>query len=354
MKVLIFFLLISVSFISLISTNKFVNNKLFRCSNVIILIISLGILFGWRTAEDFADTTTYAMLFEKFSNQSLIYTLNNSPLEKGYTAFQWIVSQLAVSTSVYFFIIFILFFSFLYFSFRKIYSNSYLFALLGFICTPMFATMSGNIIRTGLAFSFLLLGTIYIYEKKRFQGLLWLLTSITFHTTVLPFAILLLLFNVNKYKFKLFILGWIVSAVIFLTNIQTSLFPFLIQINKIEVYTSQATFEQYGSNGIRLDFFLFNAFLVLSLLFANKIIFEHKNSLINFYLKVTFISSIIFHLLGFIAFSDRLAIYVWLFFVITLLVMVIEVNKKYSFVLPIYLAFSILFSIITKSYLYFH
>lgn len=354
LNILIVYLIIYILFISMFARIDYFNNNFIHSIMFWPLLISLGILFGWSPEEDFTDTATYTWFFENYQDLTFSETLSISPMEKGFTAFQWLISQFTSNPSIYFFLVFIGSFFFIFLSFKKIFLNNYLFAVLAYICTPLFISMSGNVIRTGFAFGIFLLGSIYIFQQDKVKGGIWLLISCMFHTTLLPFALVLIIFNPNKYKFNVFIIASIISALLFLTNTQTTLFPFITDFDKLDMYSSEDFFQVYGNSGIRVDFFLFNVLLISFLFIANKYFFNYKNQRINYYLKLTLIASVVFHLLGFIAFSDRLALYVWLLFLITLFIMVIEKNRDYPLILPAYLILSLLISITSKSYLFFN
>ncbi|SEM88687.1 EpsG family protein [Paenisporosarcina quisquiliarum] len=354
MLLLIVFLFTLISLLSFFSTTPIFNNKIYRTIVYLSLLVTIGLLFANRPNEAFSDTLTYIDFFNDYRNLSLIEAIYSSPMETGFTILQWIISQVTWNSTIYFFILFIIFFIILKISFKKVFKNDYLFALLAFMCTPMFVSMSGNILRTGLAFSFFLLGLAYILKNKKFFSIPWLLLSVLFHTTFLPFVLVIVFFKINRFSFRIFYLALFITSLIFLSNLQTTIFPFISKFDKVGVYTSQTAFEQYGNNGLRYDFFLFNIFLILFLIIINKYGLRFKDEFVNYFLKLTIFSDVIFHLLGFIAYSDRLAIYVWLFFSITLIVMVLKLSQKYPVILPVYLLTCIMLSIITKSYLYFH
>lgn len=354
MKLLIIFLVIIILLLSIFTNVNYINNKIIRTIITWPFLISLGIIFGWRPLEDFTDTYNYAVFFNSYKNLTLLNALAETPMENGFTTFQWIISQYTNSISIYLFLVFILSIVLILLSYREIFSKNYLFAMLAFVFSPLFDGLYGNIIRTGIAFGFFMLGSIYIFQNKKISGSLLLLISSTFHITLLPFAIVLILLNIKKYGFALYIVIWFISSIFFLTKSQLKLLPFLMKLDKIDYYAGATAFQSYGNSDLRLDFFLFNLFLIVLLFIGNKYMFEYKNEIINYYLKLTLIASIVFHLLGFIAFSDRVALYVWHFFLVTLFIMVIEINKKYIFILPLYLLFSILIGIAFKSYIFFH
>ncbi|MEK3954461.1 EpsG family protein [Psychrobacillus sp. FSL K6-1464] len=354
MKILIIFLIIIILLLSIFTNVNYINNKFTRTIITWPLIITLGIIFGWRPLEDFTDTYNYTVFFYNYKNHTLLNALEVTPMEKGYTTFQWIISQYTNSYSIFLFLVFILSILLIVLCYRKIFFENYLFAMFAFIFSPLFDGLYGNIIRTGIAFGFFMLGSIYIFQHKKIRGSLLLLISSTFHITLLPFTIVLILINIKKYGFIFYIVIWFISSILFLTKSQLKLLPILTKLDKIDYYAGATAFQSYGNSGMRLDFFLFNLFLIVILFIGNKYIFEFKNEIINYYLKLTLIASIVFHFLGFIAFSDRVALYVWHFFLVTFLVMVIEINKKYIIILPLYLLFSILIGIAFKSYIFFH
>lgn len=352
MKFLIISLILIMFLLSFFANNKFINNRIYQFIIIFTLLLTLALLFGWKL--EFPDTDAYTNIFKAFIGLPFFYTLSESPFEIGFTAYQWFISNFTSNINIYISMVFILFILTVLLGFKKIYGDKLFFALLGFICTPMFPTLAGNILRTGLAFSFFLLGSIYIFRMEKKKGYLFCILSVAFHTTLLPFVLVLLLFNISKIKMKVFLVGWIASAIIFITNIQMKLFPFLSGFEKVELYTSNLSYDIYGNSGIRYDFLLFNTILLIILIIMNKKFFNFKDLKVNFYFKLTIIASIVFHIMGFVAFSDRVAIYVWLFFIITTLIMVIEINKKYAFILPAYLTISIVIIIITKSPLFFY
>lgn len=82
-----------------------------------------------------------------------------------------------------------------------------------------------------------------------------LLISSTFHITLLPFTIVLILINIKKYGFIFYIVIWFISSILFLTKSQLKLLPILTKLDKIDYYAGATAFQSYGNSGMRLDFF---------------------------------------------------------------------------------------------------
>lgn len=354
MLILIIFLYIAIIYLSIIRDNKIVNNSIYRYLIYLGFTFSFVYIFGWRPPDAFNDTEVYLYIFQQMHSISFKEALLVSPFEIGFTLLQWLIAKFTINGYFYLSIVFIIFFCSIIKSFKVFYSYNYIIAILMFISTPLFVTMSGNIIRSGLAFSILLLGISFLLKGNKKRAYIIMLISCSIHTTVLPFVLLMICYNLNKYKIKWYLYAYIGSIILFITKIHLSVFPFLMNFGKLEIYSQASTLAAYGNNTTRYDFLLFNTILILLVLFANKYMYKFKDEVMNLFNRLIIIAGVVFNTLGFIAYSDRLAIYVWLFFMISIILAILEFCKNRSILLPFILLVFIGFSLFSKSYIFYH
>lgn len=140
------------------------------------------------------------------------------------------------------------------------------------------------------------------------------------------------------------------SSLIFISNTQLTIFPFLNSFDKISIYNSVDLFDRYSTNLLRFDFFFFNILLLVILFVLSKSSNQQSNEKHNFYLNITVLCVIYFNIFGFIAFSDRIAIYTWLFTIFTATLIIFD-WKKYNIILVpiVYLIVVFTFAVYTSN-----
>ena len=224
MKILIIFLIIVILFLSLFATRKLLLTMRFLQINGILSTFNKSQEFyiGWSPEEDLLILIAIPFFFKTLSKSTPNLPHYQFPLWKKVLQHSNGVFLNLPAILQFIFSWFLQYFSLsIFLSYKKIFSNNYLFAILAFICSPLFVGMSGNIIRTGLAlWVLIIIGSIsYLFNKKNKRSGVGLLISI-----YIPYDydsihyILLILFNIKKYKFNVFILASIISALYILDS----------------------------------------------------------------------------------------------------------------------------------------
>lgn len=354
---MIFILIIIWLFIFLMSFLK--DNNIFRNRYTtkmleVLLLFILTLTIGLRSLSSFPDNLSYKYFFEDSLYTSFTNFLISSPMEVGFSVLTWLIGRVTESYTVFFVIIFLLFIG-LFLSFLKnLFGHDKLIILAIFTSTPFFISFSANIIRNGLAVSLLLLATYYSFNKKNnLLTVFLLIIAPLFHTAVIPFAIFLVLERFITLKLNHLLWFWILTIALFILKIPSLFLPLLNNFDSIETYASTDAFELYGGGAYRLDFLIFNTLIVIFTLvifrfYGNR----EKDFILIKYIKLMLFSAIVFNMFGFIAFSDRLAVYVWLFFLITVL-LIIQKSKYQNILMPVLLAICSIYIILTENFIFF-
>ena len=343
-----------VFFTSLLVTiykNKLINNTLYHTFLYLIIISSTTYIFAKKELSDFPDRLIYKLQFEQNQGLNLIESFSAIPFDKGFVALQWLISQITHDYNVYFGIIYFIFFITISICFRLVFKSDFLIPLSLFVLAPLFPILSGNIIRTGLSFSLFLLGTILYQKGIKIKWIIPMILSISMHLSIAPLVVLFVILRKKMHDFsKSIIFGLAVSSLIFISNTQLTIFPFLNSFDKISIYNSVDLFDRYSTNLLRFDFFFFNILLLVILFVLSKSSNQQSNEKHNFYLNITVLCVIYFNIFGFIAFSDRIAIYTWLFTIFTATLIIFD-WKKYNIILVpiVYLIVVFTFAVYTSN-----
>lgn len=180
------------------------------------------------------------------------------------------------------------------------------------LCLGLFLAYSTVAVRQGLAVASLVLAVgLYVASGRahwRWMLLLGLLAGST-HWSAVAFTAVLLSIAFAKVNLRLVALGWLAAAGLFLTGLQSTLLSGLTaMIPRFGEYTGSSAYSSYGSGGNRLVFLLFSLALgVLCWVGLRIRPDEQQRRLVTAYLAF----NTLFLLLGFVAFSDRLAAYSW-------------------------------------------
>jgi len=339
---------------SFFTKNNTFKNKYFVLAIELLLIALLSIIIGFRNLASFPDNISYKYFFESSLQTNFIEFINASSMEIGFSAVTWLIGNFTEEYKVYFTILFLIFiFVFMKFL-NEVFFEDRLIILAVFISTPFFISFSANIIRNGLAISFLLLGSIYLFKNRRHTlAIFYLILGITFHNAVIPFALFILGVKYIKFNLKTIVSLWLISIIFFLTKAATFFIPMINELEYFKRYTSATSFDSYGGGAYRMDFLLFNTILVLITLFLNVYIEnKEKKDLVDNYLKMVLLSAIVFNVFSFISYSDRLAIYVWLFFVVVSL-LALSGNLYRNIIMPMIMLFCFIFIFVSKNFIFF-
>lgn len=283
-----------------------------------ILIFLFIVLIGFRSYKVGTDTRNY-FYFNWVRNFA-----SESTSEVIFVFIMNVIKSLHLSFTVFLLVISTLFFLAIYKSFilvSKIFQADVFWVLFCFFSLFFAQSLSINVIRQGLALSFLLYAlTLWITLKKITikLGVLCFLAVITHSTSLIPILlyIFVLIFDKRiqmRYYFILYLLGIIVS---FLNIGFLDISPALLDIlndGKRAGYLTDT--DQIYVTGFKPQFVAFNSiFLVLYYYIYRK--FFIKNAAIsltyNQVLKYYLLASFIFFMAFQIPYSDRWGLFSWI------------------------------------------
>lgn len=186
------------------------------------------------------------------------------------------------------------------------------------LATGLFAAYSGVAVRQGLAMACLLVAVSMIAsgEYQRRWLLMLLAAAGLLHWTAVPLALGLLVLTRWTPGVRTLVTGWSVLALGFALGLNRTLLGGL-QLEGLDKYSSRDAYASYGTDAVRLDFLAASALFLLVALVGVRYLGQ-DDPVQRRLLAAYVLFNSIFLLLGFVAFSDRLAAYSW--FLVPLLV----------------------------------
>lgn len=179
--------------------------------------------------------------------------------------------------------------------------------LIGFIIiSPFFFSMQVNILRHGLAAPFLLLAYCLFEDKRYFCFAIFACLSVFFHWSSAYFLALLPLTRLSVKKLLYVVVG---LSVLYLSQISGILVEFVSgKLGFGAWYRDSSEFGvgSFYQSGVRYDFWLFSFFFISLAFFISA-----KAGAKGVSLKFMLLYFVPFLLMGFVAFSDRLLVYLW-------------------------------------------
>lgn len=301
-----------------------------------LFITVIFFMIGLRPETIGTDTINYSIYYEYVSKTAFI------PETKFEFFFHWLIqlcSYFSFSFSNFLSVIALLNFTLIAILTKKLdelahYKIGYyrlLFLLLSSLfLSPFFFSMTTNVIRQGIAI--LALGILYLsfsYRTSFISLLLFGLIALCFHKTsiiVLGLVPLLLLPYSTVFKTSLFLsLSYISGLTIKMINVFSA-------TTGIDIYSHLIMYgAKNGYNsGVRYDFALFTVILGLGFDCLNRYLVPNENrATFNQLLKIYWIFSLPFFILGFGAYSDRFLLTGWFFISVLSCFLVGSLMKKY-------------------------
>lgn len=274
---LILYLVIYIISSILISKGIKRKNSIFILLGIFILIIFAGIRYDVGT-----DYINYKYMYDKFSNKDFL-EIFNSKIDKGFLLIIKISSL--IGNEILFFSLssFLIVIPFIY-SLKMKYR---------YICIPLtiflflitIFTSGMNIIRQAIATSIIFYSFNYIFEKRFFKYIVFLILAVSFHITAVITFPLYFLWNkktnkINKKRAIFIILCYILIPFSF--NLSIKIFSFIPEFSRFQSYNN------IGRLGLNLSFFL-NLGLFLILFFNRKKLIK-KDCRNSFFLLLSFIA----------------------------------------------------------------
>src|SRR5699024_3214728 len=132
-----------------------------------------------------------------------------------------------------------------------------LFVFVSYITYFIFFSYVLNVMRQGLAISFLILSiSLSIKNKGKIKFYISLMTVPLLHSSALPLSLAILFLKWFNIKVRTILIIWFIAIVLFITNLNITIFS-VLQLKQIETYTSIEALERYSAVN-RLDFLLFS------------------------------------------------------------------------------------------------
>jgi hypothetical protein len=282
-------------------------SSFFSISLTIILIL----LVGFRSYTTGTDTINYYNYvwgnidyFEVKSDLFFYYIM-------------YFTKKLGFSYQYFLLTVSILFFTTIYFTYRKVSklnNVNLLFVLFSLFSFFFCSSLSINVIRQGLSLVFLMLAYIQYYQaNKKKNALICLILSVGGHLTVLIPIVLFLIVDVCK-KIKITYFYYIYALGIVLAYIGygiKDIAPFLSETLAEDNRTSYLSAEvEYYQIEFRINFAAFNTIFLLIFVWLNKI---NKSVKYELLLKYYILASFVFFMAFQIPYSDRWGLFSWIF-----------------------------------------
>ena len=281
--------------------------------NLLILYIIFFVVFaGTRANTIGTDTNNYFYYFfipatqvgvlEMFErlNSGILFELllSISVLVNFFTVFLFIVA-LVMNIAFYKFV-------------RKFTNNgkdgSSLILFLFLVCNFSFLNLELNIIRNGLAISFILIGIHYVLEQNLKKSLLFFGIAFLFHrTTIIPFVLIMIIWKFKEIPLKYYLVFFVLAIGLSAAGFGFHSLSFLAELGNEDLASLKFTGETEYKIGFRPDFVAYNTmFLGLFFLFIKST--NAKGMLL---LKIYILTSATFFLNFYIPYSDRFGLYSW-------------------------------------------
>lgn len=279
-----------------------------------VLIIFISIFIGYRGLNVGTDTENYKIIFNefkefKFDELSYFLEFGKDPL---FRIIMWVCYQLT-TFEVAFTIISLITLSMTFLFCIKVSKltniGSPIQLFLFTAVTFTFFNQQINILRTGMAVSFLLLFSLYLCQGKRKQTILFAILALASHFSALVPVLLFLLVRYLKIRRKTALIIYISSILISFIGI--GLFDVVdisfMGLTKADNYIANTINYEYRI-GFRPDFVIFNTLFLI--LFIRNLL---KLKVWDYYLNYYILMSSVFFLWFKIPFSDRIGLYSWNF-----------------------------------------
>ena len=164
------------------SCNGLKDNKYLYIMQFTWLIVSVAIFFGFRNQSIGNDSITYIKIFQNPESYP-------SRLEPGYLVFNSFLRLFSKNGNFYLFSVSLLLAILQLKVYRNIDIHNYLLFYILYACFYYFYQFHFNIIREGLAITFVSLSLLELKSKKYFQYFLLGLLAVSIHSTALIFII---------------------------------------------------------------------------------------------------------------------------------------------------------------------
>lgn len=306
-----------------------------RYTSKAMVFMIIALMIAYIPVLDFyvSDMVRYVAAYQDMHNLSLSQIFQFYPdWEPLFLLTQWFISRFTENQVIYVLFTFLIFMVLLVKAVKNMFEPwQRMFVVFVFFCMPFFHMYVFDGIRQGIAMMFLILAMSYWNkEKGTFKFILCIITAGLFHSTAFIMAIVMLVIKLLKLQFKSLLFIWIVTAMLFVTGLNQRIlsFNFLSNFQKIQEYTGSELMTSFGGDINKLSYFAFTLFfLIVSFALYNTIKLDDNHKKIYAFIIKCYIGfSSVFLLFGFVAYSNRIAMYSW--FLLPLLVCFPILYKK--------------------------
>jgi len=314
----------------LIPNNK--ESKFLYLLSIGFVFVSVTIVFILNPPS--SDMFRYLRVLNNMKYVKFLEAFDITRFEGLFTIYLWLVAR--ISTNQVFFMVLnlLIILSLMLLALRKIISlNALMLIAFGYMSLFTFYNLTTNILRQGFASAFVIFSIVCLIKNKYFKSLILLIIATFFHTSAVIVLPLLIVKKFN-YQLKSILIIYVFSAFMMfsgLNSIVLNIFQLVdstIIGSSIVSYSQESIIERYGPTN-RFDFFIFNTFwLVLGLLAYKYLI--NKDAIYKLIISFYAILTSIFMILGFIAYSDRIAAYSWILIPLVLVYPVDNISKRYK------------------------
>jgi hypothetical protein len=284
----------------------------------IAFTILLTIVYMSVDIDIAADKPAYELLFSYLLNDMGVPT-GFERVEPAFLAFTWLVAKLTNSTDFFFSLIFATVFLGLTCKTGKsspLFRDRFYLVVL-WLSFPFFYSLSINVLRQGIALVFVIYALDAEMSRRKYRSMALLLLSMMFHFSTAIFIPIFLLLRC-KIGLRLLLAFWALCVVCAILSIPQHLITMAAELTpaslqeKFPYYFSYLTGQLTDEYDMSFKFrFLAFSALPLIVLFACKLFkFQVSNDCV-FLLKVYLALNGFFFLIGYIPFSDRVALLSW-------------------------------------------
>ena len=322
---------IFVLFSSLFPHDTILKNRYISRSFVFVLI-AMMIAYIPTLNVYVSDMVRYVRSFKEMSDFSLFEILKYYDWEPLFLVTQWFISRFTENQVVYVIFTFLMFCFLLYTIAKKMFLPwQRMFFIFIFFCYPFFYMFVFDVIRQGIAMFLLILSTTYMLDKKKhIKFFVCIVAAGLFHDTAFMMGGALAIVFLFNFKLKTYLFVWSITAILFLTGFNSSIlnFDFIRNIGYVDIYTQDFRIKNFGGGVNKISYFIYSSFfLIVSLFLYKYLILEEYYKKTYFHIIKCYLGfNALFLLFGFIAYSNRIAMYSW--FLVPLLVAYPILHKK--------------------------
>jgi hypothetical protein len=326
---------------------------------LIFLSVLISILIGTRLPHVGKDTEAYKNHFYNSSIADGVYERS----EIGFSLLMQLFSKTIPSVELFFSVVaFIITLTYMY-TFRKIYSKCFFdiipstsvmisfFSLL--LVSSWYIASTTNGLRQGLSLVFLYWACVELFfNSKKIKFITLFILAISFHYSallIIPFLLLRYL----RFSFVFFI--WTLAGLGYTTGANELVVKIISETLNLPIYqyVKYYSLEKGSENlggglyvGFNMSFFIYTLFWPVLLLMILKIKSRFKSKLANIdniyiLLKIYFVLSLIYFIMGFGPFSNRYALFSWFLIpIIQIVIINLSLNLNSKRIVPLLAFFS--------------